>query len=86
MRNVETLGWRGIPVRNTDGRTGVIADEIIGIWSCELTIRVNDQERAESLTLNGRDPDFGATGWQWNYARPGEPEVWAFLGSHNKAT
>ncbi|WP_434716074.1 hypothetical protein [Paraburkholderia sp. A3RO-2L] len=83
MKDVNTLGWRGKPVRHTDGRTGVIAAENVGIWWCDLTIKVDNQDNTESITLNGRDPDFGATGWQWNYARPGEPEAWAFLGSHN---
>lgn len=79
----EDAGWRGKKMKHADGRTGVIRRDYVGYGYVTITIRVDGSESEETIQLNSRGKDSGATGWSWMYAREGEPEVWALLGDHN---
>lgn len=63
MSNSE-YGWRGIAVRNADGRTGAITSEDgFGPW---LELRITCTDGAMSTVhLNARGKDSGESGWQW---------------------
>jgi hypothetical protein len=75
--------WRGIKVRNKDGRAGEIVRDHEALWTRNLVIRTEGGEEA-TVTLDSRGPDYGEAGWQWlcvNFA--GKAVHWLPLGDHS---
>ena len=56
--------WKGIKVKNVDGRTGVIAADYSGFLHRVLTIRVDGGGEGR-VQLNSDGPDTGEAGWSW---------------------
>lgn len=72
-------GWRGLTVRNVDGRTGKISrEEGFGPW-LDLHIQCTDGSTAK-VTLNSGGPDSGDAGWQWWCPEFSEGAAWLRLG------
>lgn len=82
------MSWRGIKVRNADGRTGEIGSDYEGFLHRHLTIKVDGGED-DWIQLNSNGSDTGSRGWEWwceNFNGPdGHPGAWLVLGDHNKA-
>ena len=77
-----TTSWRGIRVRNIDGRTGVIVSDHPEHLRRTLTIECVDG--GESVVqLNSQAPDSGELGWRWFCLTFGAYGGWLCLGHHN---
>ena len=75
-------GWKGMKVRHSDGRAGIIQDEWPGFMHICLKIQAEDGSEA-IVQLNVGGPDTGATGWQWLCTNFGGGAAWLPLGDHS---
>ncbi|MFK4706059.1 hypothetical protein ABIC83_002898 [Roseateles asaccharophilus] len=78
-------GWRGIKVRNADGRTGKITSDYEGFLHRALSIEV-DGGGSDYIQLNSDAKDSGSLAWEWwcaEFDGPSGPGAWLVLGDHN---
>jgi hypothetical protein len=72
--------WKGIRVKNRDGRTGTISDVEKTDSLAALTIDVDDGAEA-FVQLGLGVPDTGEPGWFWFDEQKPVDEQWEPLGS-----
>ena len=75
--------WKGIKVRNDDGRTGSITSDFTGFGFRALTIHVAPGTTEANVQLNATGMDSGETGWEWLCENFSGGARWLPLGDHN---
>ncbi len=76
------IGWRGLRVRNPDGRKGRIARERPDFAGVDLVILL-DTGGGDLVRLNARSGDSGSPGWSWLCKNFSGGATWLPLGDHN---
>lgn len=74
--------WKGIKVRHTDGREGVIASDYVGFGHRALTLAIAGKPDAH-VQLNAWGGDSGDDGWSWLCEDHQDGPKWLPLGDHN---
>lgn len=74
--------WKGIKVRNADGREGCIATDYQGFGHRVLTLAIPGKPDAQ-VQLNSWGNDSGETGWTWLCEDFQGGPKWLLLGDHN---